>query len=92
VSAALLESWWRIFSINSPPLPFIPHAFFFLWYAPRLPEPFLGVLREKSIRKSIDGEFRGKGSMSVLSFRVSSVPFVVITLLSHGYALILISK
>jgi hypothetical protein len=88
----LLEIWWQIFSINGLPLPFIPHAFFFLWYAPRLPEPFLGVLREKSIRKSIDEEFQGKGSMSVLSFGVSSVPFVVITLLSHGYALIPISK
>jgi hypothetical protein len=63
------------FSINSPPLPFIPHAFFFPWYAPRLPEPFLGVLREKSIRKNVDGEFRGKGNMSVLSFGVRSISF-----------------
>jgi hypothetical protein len=42
--------------------------------------------------KSIDGEFRGKGNMSVLSFGVSSVPLVVIILLFHGYALIPISK
>jgi hypothetical protein len=92
MSAALSGSWWRIFSINSPPLPFILHAFFFPWYAPRLPETFLGVLIEKFIRKSVNEEFRGKGNMSVLSFGVSSIPFVVIILLSHSYALILISK
>jgi hypothetical protein len=78
-SAALSESWWQIFSINSLPLPFIPHSFFSPWYAPRLPEPFLGVLREKSVRKSVDREFRGKGSMSMLSFGVSYILFVVIS-------------
>jgi hypothetical protein len=88
----LSESWWRIFSINSPPLPFILHTFFFPWYAPRLPEPFLGVLIEKFIRESVNGGLRGKGNMSVLSFRVSSIPFVVIILLFLSYALIPISK
>jgi hypothetical protein len=72
-SAALSRSWWQIFSINSPPLPLVPHTFFFPWYAPRLLRSFLGVLREKFIRKSVDGEFQGKGNMTVLSFGVSSV-------------------
>jgi hypothetical protein len=88
----LSESWWQIFSINSLPLPFILHAFFFPWYAPRLPEPFLGVLIEKFIRESVNGGFRGKGNMLVLSFRVSSIPFIVIILLFLSYALIPISK
>jgi hypothetical protein len=50
-----------MFSINNPPLPFIPHAFFFFWYAPRLLEPLLGVWSEKSVRESFNEEFPRKG-------------------------------